>query len=228
MATLHPRGVNHLAIPVGAMSTHLPFWCDVLGMPLKALFWMHNTDGVYHAFVEMAPNSYISLVEDPRTGKDSKIVAADLGDQTAVGAVHHIAMDVDSLEDVLALRDRIRSRGIQVLGPIDHGWWQSIYFAGPDNVTLEITTGGNIQAKDWVDPAVAELCGFSSEELERLKNPAPYDASQGRVPQPEEDPSKPRMLAIALDFDLDKVMQVPDEEVWEKFSETDPPVASKE
>lgn len=227
MAALRPRGINHLAIPVGDMKQHLEFWCDVLGMPLKALFWMHASDGVYHAFVEMSPNSYISLVEDPRNGKKKELDADEAGaplSEVIGSAVHHIAMDVESFEEVLALRDRIRSRGIPVMGPIDHGWWKSIYFAGPDNSTLEITAGGGVQPEDWVDPEVAERCGISPEELQKLQNPAVFDTPETPVPQPEDGPSKPKMLALSKDFDLEKIMSVSDEDIWETYSETNPPV----
>ncbi|MGW0086219.1 VOC family protein [Streptomyces sp. NPDC003393] len=230
MATLRPRGVNHLAIPVGDMKEHLEFWCDVLGMPLKALFWMHAADGVYHAFVEMSPNSYISLVEDPRNGEKEHLDADVAGGplREVVGsAVHHIAMDVETEEDVLAMRDRIRSKGIQVLGPIDHGWWKSIYFAGPDNCTLEITTGGGVQPEDWVDPEVAELCGISPEELKKLENPEPFEATGTPVPQPDEAPSAPRMFALSKEFDLDKIMLVSDQDILDTYSETRSPMALK-
>jgi hypothetical protein len=135
-------------------------------------------------------------------------------------------MDVASLDEVVVLRDRIRSRGIQVLGPIDHGWWQSIYFAGPDNLNLEITTGGGIEPKNWVDPQVVEQCGITAEELDRLQNPAPFDASQGPVPQPDLDPSKPNMDPLTDDIFL-RGMKMSDQEVWDTFSYTEPPVPDK-
>ena len=230
MTALHPRGVNHIAIATLDMKGQLEFWCDVLGMPLKGLFWLHGTDGVHHAFVEMAPNSYISLTQDPNNQADTKLGHTYPGNHagpSAVGVVGHIAMDVSSLDEVLALRDRIRSRGIQVLGPIDHGWWQSIYFAGPDNLNLEITVGGGIQPENWVDPEVVEQCGISAEELERLENPVSYDASQGPVPQPVHDPSKPNMDTLGMAL-FDKGLKLSDQEVWETFSYAAPPVSGEE
>ena len=56
MTTLHPRGVNHLALSTTDMKRQLTFWCDVLGVPLKALYWMHGVEGAYHGFVELAPD----------------------------------------------------------------------------------------------------------------------------------------------------------------------------
>ena len=52
--------------------------------------------------------------------------------------MQHIAFRADTEAELLAMRDRVRSRGINVIGPIDHGMCRSIYFAGPDQMTLEI------------------------------------------------------------------------------------------
>ncbi|MET9460019.1 VOC family protein [Streptomyces canus] len=219
--------MNHIAISTRDMKGQLEFWCDVLGMPLKGLFWMHNTEGVYHAFIEMAPNSYISVVHDPNNSDAVQYGVTHSGNAVgfaAAGVVQHIAVDVDSLDEVVALRDRIRSRGIQVLGPIDHGWWKSIYFAGPDHTSLEITTGGDIQPNEWVDPEVVKECGISPEELEQLLDPTPFDASQGPVPQPAADPSKPTMHWPGNEDAIVMQMEMSDDDVWAKFSATDPPV----
>lgn len=40
---------------------------------------------------------------------------------SAAGTLQHLAFNVDSLEDLVGMRDRIRSHGINVIGPIDHG-----------------------------------------------------------------------------------------------------------
>ncbi|MFB4304319.1 VOC family protein [Actinomadura sp. NTSP31] len=161
------------------------------------------------------------------TGAGGRQEAQQGREHAVVGAVGHIAMDVETLEEVVALRDRIRSRGIQVIGPIDHGWWKSIYFAGPDDINLEITTGGDIKPENWVLPEVVELCGISPEELERLQNPVPFDASQGPVAQPPYDPSKPHMEPLDVEL-YAKGLEMTDEEVWETFSYTKPPVPDEQ
>jgi catechol 2,3-dioxygenase-like lactoylglutathione lyase family enzyme len=227
MTTLHPRGVNHIAISTRDMKSQLEFWCDVLGMPLKGLFWMHNAEGVYHAFVEMAPNSYISIVHDPKNPDTVDFGVTHSGNavgHAAAGVVQHIALDVNSLDEVVALRDRIRSRGITVVGPIDHGWWKSIYFAGPDHTSLEITVGGDIQPKNWVEPGVVEECGISAAELERLIAPKPFDASGDPVPQPEVNPTKPTMHWPGNEEAIAMQLKMSDQDVWDRLSATDPPV----
>jgi hypothetical protein len=121
------------------------------------------------------------------------------------------------------MRDRIRSHGIQVLGPIDHGMIQSIYFAGPEHLSLEVCTGRDIDENQWIDPEVQGLCGISAEELELLTSPAGFERPDEPVAQPAFDESLPNMhyppaVRTAL-------MAMPDADVWNRLSVTDPPVA---
>lgn len=221
---LHPSGVNHLAISTADMKVQLEFFCDVLGLPLKALYWMHGVQGAYHGFVELSPESYIAFVQHPDNTTEPTWGVSHAGNAGApitAGAMQHVAFHVDDLDDLLAMRDRIRSRGVQVLGPIDHGFCQSIYFAGPENLSLEVTSGRDIDERAWVDPEVQGLCGISDAEVEAMKNPTPFDKPAEPVAQPDFDPDKPSMHPAER---YEKIMAIPDQEVWDNFSETTPPV----
>jgi len=138
---LRPRGVNHLAISTTDMRTQLTFWAEVLGCPTKALYWMHGVDDTFHGFVELSPESYIAFVQHPDNATEIQYGISHAGNPGAPvtgGATQHVALHVGSLDDVLAMRDRIRSHGVQVMGPIDHGFCQSMYFAGPEGLSLEV------------------------------------------------------------------------------------------
>lgn len=41
--------------------------------------------------------------------------------------LHHIACNVDGRDELLAMRDRVRSHGCMTFGPIDHGFCESVY-----------------------------------------------------------------------------------------------------
>lgn len=112
--------------------------------------------------------------------------------------MQHIAFNVDTLDDVLAMRDRIRSRGINVMAPINHGMCHSIYFAGPENLALEISTSGAAEAPldkngTWIDPEMVALAGINEEELKRYISPAPYSNDGDALPNPGIDPNRPQM-----------------------------------
>jgi catechol 2,3-dioxygenase-like lactoylglutathione lyase family enzyme len=224
MSALHPRGVNHLALSTTDMKAQLEFWCDVLGCPLKALYWMHGVEGCYHGFVELAPDSYVAFVQHPDNGKEIEIGvshAAGPGGDVRGGAMQHVAFHVDTFDDLLAMRDRIRSRGIQVMGPIDHGFVQSMYFAGPEGLNLEISTGSHIDERAWIDPEVTGLCGITDGELEALKHPAAFERPAEPVPQP---PFADAPYTMQPPERWEQTMAVPDEVMWERASETEPPL----
>ncbi len=225
MTALHPKGVNHLAISTTDMKGQLEFWCDVLGCPLKALYWMHGVDNTFHGFVELSTESYVAFVQHPDNSKDltyGVTHAANPGAPVTGGAMQHVAFHVDTLDDMLALRDRIRSRGVQVMGPIDHGMVQSMYFAGPEGLNLEIACGGGIDERAWCDPEVVGLCGITEAELADLQHPAELERPSEPVPQPATDATKPQMHYPPPVYEA--IMSTSDEDMWASASVTDPPV----
>ncbi|MFL2987499.1 MAG: VOC family protein [Candidatus Poriferisodalaceae bacterium] len=222
---LHPNGVNHLAISTRDMKTQLTFFADVLGCPTKALYWMHGVEGCYHGFAELSASSYIAFVQHPENAEEIKwgvTHAGNGGEPVTKGAMQHVAFNVDDIEELLQLRDRIRGHGIQVLGPLDHGFIQSMYFAGPEGLSLEICVGSEINPEAWVDPEVRDLCGIDEAEMQSLKEPTEFGPLSEPLSNPPFDAAKPHMHYPP--GVLEKVMSVPDEVVWDKFSETTPPV----
>lgn len=225
MPALHPRGVNHLALSTRDMKAQLQFWGDVLGCPTKALYWMHGVKDTFHGFVELGPQSYVAFVQHPANAQEIQwgvTHAGNPGAPVTAGAMQHVALHVDTVDEVRSMRDRIRSHGVQVLGPIDHGFIQSIYFAGPEGLTLEICCGSDIPAESWIDPEVQALCGIDDNELARLKDPAAFTSPGAPVPQPPIDPATPQLHYPPATYAA--MMGMDDDLVWERFSETDPPV----
>ncbi|MEL6707216.1 MAG: VOC family protein [Pseudomonadota bacterium] len=223
------NGVNHLALSTSNMKEQIAFFTDVLGMRLIALYWMHGVEGCWHGFLELNDTSAIAFVFNPANEK-AKVEygvtnPGHTGGASAPGTMQHLALNVDSKEDLLNLRDRIRSRGVNVVGPLDHGFCHSIYFQGPEDMCLEIATYGDVQypmgAKDWIDPEVQALAGISNDELQQYINPAQYAGEGGAVPQPEFDPAgyhpaQPEALVRGI-------ISMPDEAVTAHFSEPRPP-----
>lgn len=225
--TTRINGVHHLAINTADIKSQIEFFSDVLGAELVGLFWMHGVEGAWHAFCRLHDTCSISFVELPA----NHIIESELGvthagngaGPSAPGTMQHLAFNVDTLEELLAMRDRIRSKGINVLGHIDHGLCQSIYFAGPEGLTLEVATSSvPIDAEAWIDPEVVALAGISPEELERFKQPASFTSGPDPVPQPPIDPAKPHMAYPAEVYA--KMMAVPDEVLTASASYAEPPV----
>jgi catechol 2,3-dioxygenase-like lactoylglutathione lyase family enzyme len=221
-----PNDLHHLAISTGDIKTQIEFFSDVLGMELVALYWMHGVDRCFHGFMKLHDRASIAFVQTPDNGKIAPEIgvthAGNPGGSSSPGTMQHVALNVDSEADLLAMRDRIRSRGIQVLGPLDHGMCKSIYFAGPENLTLEIaTSSGAIDARQWIDPEVVALAGISAEELSRYVRPPAYASQGGAVKQPSYDPAKPN---ATIPDEMRAILAWPDEQVTAVLSQSEPPV----
>ncbi len=227
-ATTRVSGVHHLAVNTADIKTQIEFFSDVLGAELVGLFWMHGVEGAWHAFSRLSDHCSISFVELPA----NHTIEAELGvthagngaGPSAPGTMQHLAFKVDTLDELLAMRDRIRSKGVNVMGYIDHGMCQSIYFAGPEGLTLEVATSAEaINAEAWIDPEVVGLAGISADELARYKNPDAFVAGDEPVAQPPIDPAKPHLAYPAADYE--QMMAVPDDVITKHASYTEPPVS---
>jgi catechol 2,3-dioxygenase-like lactoylglutathione lyase family enzyme len=221
-----PSGIHHIAFMSGDIRSHIEFFSQVVGFPLVALFDMHGVPGGLHAFLRMNDFSYFSIVQLPEVDR----IPIEIGRThsgsgalpSAAGTMQHLAFRADSLEALLAMRDRIRSHGINVIGPIDHGMCQSIYFAGPDRMTLEVATSNEaIDAERWIDPAVLAKAGISPEEAERFSSPPAYEGASP-VPQPPYDPAKPHMVYPEKVYL--KILATPDDVITKNASYAEPPV----
>jgi catechol 2,3-dioxygenase-like lactoylglutathione lyase family enzyme len=221
------NGLHHVAICTSNIKTQIEFFTDVLGMELVALYWMHGVKGAWHGFVRMNDESCVAFVQMPAI-KDipieiGKTHAGNPGAPCAAGALQHLALRVKNNPELLAMRDRIRSHGVPVLGPIDHGFCKSIYLAGPENLSIELSFSSEaINAEAWIDPEVVELAGITPAELARFKKPLADPDRGGQVPQPPLDSKGPHMVYPKNAYE--RIMTMPDDEVERTMSETEPPV----
>jgi len=223
-----PNGVHHLAVATSDIKTQITFFNDVLGCELVALYWMHGVEGAWHGFMKLNDHCFIAFVETA----DIKTIDRTIGlthagsgaGACAGGAMQHLALNVDTLDDLLAMRDRIRSRGLTVFGPLDHGMCHSIYFAGPEDLSLEVATSAEpIDGRAWIDPEVVELAGISADELERLRNPVVYETPDRPVPQPAFDADLPWQRGFPQEV-YEAIISMPDDVLTERLSENEPPV----
>ena len=220
-------GIHHLAIMSADIKGQIAFFSDVLGCKLSALFDMHGVPGGIHAFMHLDDHCYFSIVQLPAV-KDIPVQigvthAGTGAGPSAAGTMQHLAFKVDTPDQLLAIRDRIRTKGVNVIGPIDHGMCQSIYFGGPEDMVLEVaTSAAEIDQKAWVDPSVLEKVGISADEAAEYQNPDTYAGEGGKVAQPAYDPDKPHQ-AYPKEMYM-QMLQAPDEVIWQTASFAEPPV----
>jgi catechol 2,3-dioxygenase-like lactoylglutathione lyase family enzyme len=222
-------GLHHLAITTADMKAQIEFCTDVLGMELVALYWMHGVENTWHGFLRLNDESSIAFVHNPEIARIpieiGKTHAGNPGANCAPGTMQHFAMRVRDKEELLAMRDRLRAKGVPVLGPANHGMCVSIYFAGPENLSLELSYSEEpINQNAWIDPEVVELAGISADELTRYKDPAAFEDSGGEIPQPALQGPGPHMTNYATGA-YETILGQPDEVVWSMF-ESEPPVSA--
>ncbi|MEL6190034.1 MAG: VOC family protein, partial [Myxococcota bacterium] len=226
------NGINHLALSTNSMKEQIEFFSDVLGMELIALYWMHGAEGCWHGFLRLNEGSALAFVFNPQNATaEPEYGVTQPGHPTgasAPGTMQHVAFNVDGMTDLLNMRDRIRSRGVNVTGPINHGFANSIYFQGPEDISLEVSTYADcdtpVGPDDWIDPEVVAIAGISEDELARYIAPAEYAGQGGAVAQPPFDPTgyHPRMPEDVLRG----LISTPDEAIRDMFSEPTPPSRS--
>ncbi|BFM15157.1 hypothetical protein R50073_13400 [Maricurvus nonylphenolicus] len=169
--SLSPNNFSHLEFNTRDLKPQLEYFSDVLGMPLVSIRWADKTESSVRAMLKLNEHAMISFLCTLRTPSEVELGVThseNPGDATTTGTVQHTALNVDSIEDLLAIRDRIRSRGVHCVGPMDHGFCQSIYFLGPDSLALEVATLTTDDMTQWIDPNVAEAIGLSAEEMIKL------------------------------------------------------------
>ena len=131
--------LHHVAYRCRDAQETVEFYTKVLGLkyaagemtPEGARPYGEEVD-LIHIFFECGDGSYIAFFDLP----SSPPVQAD---PNTPSWVNHIAFEVPTMEALLEGKRRVEAAGIDVLGPKDHGFCQSIYFFDPNNIRLEMT-----------------------------------------------------------------------------------------
>lgn len=89
-------------------------------------------DPYVHVFLDAGGGNVLAFFELPNSPPMGK-------DPNTPAWVQHIAFEVASREVLLEAKDRLEGLGLDVLGPIDHGVFDSIYFHDPNDHRLELS-----------------------------------------------------------------------------------------
>jgi glyoxylase I family protein len=131
------NGLHHFAYRCRDAEETRHFYEDILGLPL---FHYIRSD-VVPSTGEHCPYVHIFF----RMTDGSCLAFFDLGDNVVPEPsantprwVNHIALRVDSVEQLEAMKSRLQGHGIDVLGVTDHRVFKSIYFFDPNGIRLEL------------------------------------------------------------------------------------------
>ena len=89
-------------------------------------------DPYMHVFLDAGGGNVLAFFELPTKEKMDR-------DRNTPDWVQHLALKVDSINVLLTAKKRLQDAGYDVLGPVDHTIFRSIYFHDPSGHRLELT-----------------------------------------------------------------------------------------
>lgn len=88
-------------------------------------------DPYMHVFLDAGNGNVLAFFELP----NSPIMGRD---GNTPQWVQHIAFEVASVDDLLEAKGQLEANNVEVLGPVDHGIFKSLYFFDPNGHRIEL------------------------------------------------------------------------------------------
>jgi glyoxalase family protein len=146
MQDLKTAGFHHVTMVSGDAPRTVKFYRDVLGLGLVKRTVNFDDPSAYHLYFGLdggAPGTLLTFFEWRGIPRG----------QPGIGGVHHIALGVADEAALLRWKRWLNDQGVGTSGPIDRGYFKSLYFRDPDGQILELATEGPGYAVD--EPADA-------------------------------------------------------------------------
>ncbi|MEL6363860.1 MAG: VOC family protein [Pseudomonadota bacterium] len=130
-------GVHHVAYRCKDAKETVEFYKDVLGMGFQLAIAEDHvpSTGAYdpymHVFMDAGNGNVLAFFELPQQPDMDR-------DRNTPEWVQHIAFRVPTIDDLLAAKERAEAKGLDVLGPTNHGIFKSIYFFDPNGHRVEL------------------------------------------------------------------------------------------
>ncbi len=163
-------GLHHFAWRCRDAEETRHFYEDLLCLPLTHVIRADRVPSTgelcpyVHLFFELADGSSVAFF-DLGDGQ------ASLPSPNTPAWVNHLALRVESRDALESARKRLLDAGVDVLGPTDHHFVESIYFRDPNGIRLELTTptGDASYMAEARNTARQKLDAWTNEQKERLQ-----------------------------------------------------------
>ncbi|MAI11949.1 MAG: glyoxalase [Rhodospirillaceae bacterium] len=149
--------LHHVAYRCNDAKQTADFYIDILGLKYYAAVSEDTVPSTgekcpyMHIFFAMADGSCVAFFEVPEAPPAIK-------DTNTPEWVQHLALVVEDEEELLEKKAKLEAAGVDVIGPTNHGFCQSIYFFDPNGHRLELTVRTET-------PEMMERLSSSSEEM---------------------------------------------------------------
>jgi glyoxylase I family protein len=155
--------IHHVAYRCRDAKETVDFYREHLGMAFKLAIAEDRVpstgedDPYMHVFLDAGMGNVLAFFELPNAPAMDR-------DRNTPEWVQHIAFEVGDHEELLAIKARLEAAGIDVLGPIDHGIFDSIYFFDPNGHRLELACNkGTAEALERLRSVADEMLAEWSE-----------------------------------------------------------------
>lgn len=156
------KRIHHVAYRCNDARETVNFYRDVLGMDFKLAIAEDKVpstgedDPYMHIFMDAGMGNVLAFFELPTKPAMDR-------DRNTPAWVQHIAFEVDSFEELMGYKRKLEKAGLDVIGPTNHGIFDSIYFFDPNGHRLELAankgTAEQLQRlKDVADDMIEEWC----------------------------------------------------------------------
>ena len=131
--------LSHVAYVTHDTSATARFYTEILGMEMVAAVLDDSIPSTgdpvpyFHSFFRMSDGSTVAFFEAPELPPPSGT------SHPAYDVFQHLALEVQTPEEVDAWGEWLEANGVDVLGPVNHKIIYSIYFHDPNGVRLELT-----------------------------------------------------------------------------------------
>jgi glyoxylase I family protein len=144
------KRIHHVAYRCKDAKETVEFYQRVMGMDFKLAIAENEVpstkapDPYMHVFLDAGMGNVLAFFELPNSPEMGR-------DGNTPEWVQHIAFEVEDMDALLTSKAHIEAEGLDVLGPVNHGIFKSIYFFDPNGHRLELA------ANTGTDEQMAEL-----------------------------------------------------------------------
>ena len=131
------KRIHHVAYRCKDAKETVEFYQRVMGMDFKLAVAENEVpstkapDPYMHVFLDAGMGNVLAFFELPNSPEMGR-------DGNTPEWVQHIAFEVEDMDALLAAKAHIEAEGLDVLGPVNHGIFKSIYFFDPNGHRLEL------------------------------------------------------------------------------------------
>jgi len=135
MSQFTTLGFHHVTLVARDVRATLAFYRDLLGFRLVKRTVNFDDPSSYHLYFGNetgAPGTIVTFFEWPASARG----------RYGIGGIHHHAFSTSTRDTLLQWKRWLNGRGVPTSGPMERGYFTSLYFRDPDGQVLEIATRG--------------------------------------------------------------------------------------